>query len=1075
MQKKFLLLFLSLALFVYSFAQVRGTTVSVTKPLPFNQSFSNVMLDPNPVTGAGSRVQYVEHFSSAATPAIGLNAVLGLIGGDVSIPGWLTSLSNGAGFFCSGVTPRFSIDGSIDVGGYYQVRSVGNSNIDVDYPVQVQITYPEANTFACGDVIRINTSYSILQPTATKLKVKPPFVNQEIGPIINNLRFGASIGVNAWVGYGTTFYYPCPTETNPFRVCSYQACGGQQYFNDGVSFSIGTSLPQLPALVNICENAFGPNANNATLLGCNWSALTPLLNLGQSALNAYNSMYGTNYTFAEFPDQHTVTIAPPDLPDGGPTLPEMQGTFKDVSNTELNYAATNNGNTLTVNGRKSFISQMSFDLVSLLDYAGVTTSKSLGGGQGSIDVGDISPTMTIDQTFDFKYDPVVHLQVNLGASMAYSVYQSNGGLDHSGTGQFVDLLAGQYIDAVVPAAQTTPLSASGSSSLDGQFSSNSSQEYFRSLQLAFGQVNMPGVISNYTLLQTELLKAKFGEKSIIDHSFNLALPNSITLPSFVIDPENPVIDVSYLNTEDIRNIGDGKRKVVYKAAVTNGGDVKLNNVQSTIDLAAAFASSQGYRVLCITSAELAVNSSFNGGSNKNLLAAGNELAIGQTKYLEIVVEVKPAISTILPNKCFGTVDYTISSKATATSPIGTNIKSDFKQCTMEVTAPDITTLVDLGANKLTALKDFTIYGWKGVVFDKNFNTSYGNVGSYDDLVFENVSYRCDDPVKIVGDLHVRDRIRLLGESRVVVDYVQNAGPPVINNSRSGLFPTGKISNYSSCVVSIPKLNIVKPANWSNVSINVPSRGTITLSPGSYKTITLQHHSTLILLPGVYNIDTWRFFGDDANVKYQLNNQKITIHVDKFQPLQRDDLEMTIDGAGKVADITIYVYGNQPSKFSHSRIQGTIVSPDAEVEFDNCSLLEGACYAEKVNFKDRSIFKGASYTVPLKVSAACQGTDDCEDTPPPSFARPSINEFDISEDIVAKQITGFPNPVIDKFTITGLDSDKPSVITLYDIQGRQLKVYKTGTHVYVIDFKDLKSGAYILKVEGSNQVFKVIKQ
>ena len=1068
MQKKFLLLFLSLALFVYSFAQVRGTTVSVTKPLPFNQSFSNVMLDPSPVTGAGSRVQYVEHFSSAATPAIGLNAVLGLIGGDVSIPSWLTSLSNGVGFFCSGVTPRFSIDGSIDVGGYYQVRSVGNSNIDVDYPVQVQITYPEANTFACGDVIRINTSYSILQPTATKLKVKPPFVNQEIGPIIDNLRFGASIGVNAWVGYGTTFYYPCPTETNPFRVCSYQACGGEQYFNDGVSFAIGTNLPQLPALVNICENAFGPNANNATLLGCNWSALTPLLNLGQSALNAYNSMYGTNYTFAEFPDQHTVTIAPPDLPDGGPTIPEMEGTFKDVSNTELNYAASNNGNTLTVNGRKSFISQMSFDLVSLLDYAGVTTSKSLGGGRGSIDVGDISPTMTIDQTFDFKYDPIVHLQVNLGASMAYSVYQSNGVLDHTGTGQVVQLLAGQYIDAVVPAAQTTPLSASGSSSLEGQFSSNSSQEYFRSLQLAFGQVNMPGVISNYTLLQTELFKAKFGEKNIINHSFNLALPNSITLPSFVIDPENPVIDVSYLNTEDVRNIGGGKRKVVYKAAVTNNGDVKLNNVQTTIDLAAGFAASQGYRVLCITSDELAVNSSFNGGSNKNLLAAGNELAIGQTKYLEIVVEVKPAISAILPNKCFGTVDYTISSKATATSPIGTNIKSDFKQCTMEVTAPDITTGVDLGASKLTALENFSIYGWKGVVFDKNFNTSYGNVGSFNDLVFENVSHNGTSSVTIVGDLHVKERIRLLGESRVIVDYVQNTGTPIISNNNSGLFPTGAISNNSSCVVSIPRLNITRPANLSNQIINVAAGSTTTLLPGSYKTITLQENATLNLTAGIYNIDTWKFMGNNARVKYQLNNQKITIHVDKFQPLQRDGLQMSLNGPGKVADIAIYIYGNQLSKFSNSLVQGILISPNAEVEFENNSILEGACYADKVNFKTGSIFKGANYTVPLKVN------EDCQDAPPSfaaSFVKATIN---VSDQTDSKQVTGYPNPVTDKFTITGLDNDKPSVITVYDIQGRQLKVYKTSSPVCTVDFQDLKSGVYILKVEGRNHVIKVIK-
>lgn len=984
----------------------------------------------------------------------GLGAVLNLIGADISIPNWLTRLNSGAEFFCSGFTPYVSIDGSIDVGGYYEVHSVGNSDIDVQYPVQINILYPEANSFACGETIRIITNYSILSSADDKLKVKPPFVNQEIGPVINNLKLGASIGLDAYVGIGVDFGFG-------------KACVETDRFSNSVPFSLNTSLPQLPPLINFCEKGFGPNANNATLLSCAWSGVTPLLNLGQQTLNAYNAQYNTNYTFAEFPDQRTVKIAPPDLPDGGPTIPEIEGTFKDVTNTELQFSAGNGGKKLMVSGNKSFLSQMNFDLVSLLDYVGVTTSKSLGGGRGSIDVGDIAPTFTIDQNFNFEYNPLVHLQINLGASMSYQVFNSNGTLDHTGNGQFVQLLAGQYIDAVVPQAQTTPLAASGISSLSGTFNSQSAQEYFRSLQINFGEIKMPGVI-DLTLINEEVLKSKVGEKGILDHSFTLTLPNNIALPNFVIDPENPVIDVSYLKVEDVRNIGGGKRHVVYKAKLTNTGDVNLSNVQAPIDLATAFASSKGYKVVCINSGGFTVNNAFNGGSNKNLLATGNILGVAQTKEIEFIVEIAPSVSGINTQGCFEPVNYTVSAKATATSPIGTNITSDYNQCTMQTTGADITATVDLGADKLSKLEDFTVYGWKGVVFDKHFNTSFGNAGSFKDMVFENVSVQNGPIAAIVGDLHVKERLRLLGESRVVVDYVQNTSSPIIANSKSSLTTTGAISNNSGCVVSIPKLTLVKPLNNSTVSVEVAAGSTRTLEPGAYQNIIVLENSTLILKGGVYHFDTWRFMGSNATVKYQTGGQAITIHVDKFQPLQRNNLQMVVDGSARVSDVSLYVYGNQLSKFSNSLVQGVIYAPNAEVEFENNSQLEGACYADKVNFRTGATFKGVRYTLPLNVSPVCTSTIATTRVPARTMQATLFMN-------APQERAVYPNPVNNWLTITGLNGHRSSVLVLYDIQGRQVQQYKTNAVMLQINVSRLTSGIYMLKVDDSNELIKIIKQ
>lgn len=1065
MQKKLFFISFLLLQSIFTIAQVRGTLETVDKQLPFNHNFNNVNLDPSPVVGSASRVQFVQTFSNNQSPVLGLNTVLSLVGADnISIPSWLSDLGSGVSFFCSGVEPTFNVTGSIDAGAYYEVNSVGNSDIEVNYPVRVVIDYPAANTFACGETIRINTNYTVLQPQDTKLKVTPPFVNQEIGPIIDNLTFSASIGLHAWVGYGVTFYYPCIEDGLP-SICSYEACGDVADFNQGISFSTGTSLPQLPPLLNFCEAAFGPNANNTSLLNCSNSFATPFLTLGQQVLDVYNSANGSSYTFAEFPDEHTVVIAPPDIANG-PTIPEMEGTFKDVSNTELNYSLLNNGTKLKVNGTKSSISQMSLDLVSLLDYSGYPTSYTLGDGAGSIDVGDVAPTLTIDQRYDFEYDPIVNLQINIGTSMSYSVFNANGVLDHTGVGQIVQLVAGQFIEAVLPQGQTSPLNGSGNSNLNGNFKSLSSQEYFRSLRLSFGEVKLAGVI-DFTLFETEVLKGKFGEKGIIDHTFNLALPTGISLPNFILDPENPIVDVSYLNVEDVRNLGGGKRKVVYKVGLTNNGDVNLHNVQSTIDLAAAFTASTGLQVVCITSSDFVVNNGFNGSSNKNLLASENTLAVGQTKYLEFVIEVTPAISAVLANGCFGTVDYTIAAKVSATSPIGTNIVSDYNQCTMQVTGIDITTKVDLGASRPTTLQDFTIYGWKGVSFDKSFATSYGNVGSYSDLVFENVTANNGAPSTIVGDIHVKERIRLIGQSKAVVDYVQNANTPVINNNQCSLITTGTKSVNSSCVTVIPQLNLTKPTNISNVAVNVASSTTRVLTPGSYGTVTVSGNAILVLTPGVYNIDTWKFMGDNARVKYQSNNQAITIHVDKFQPLQRANLNMAIDGAGKVSDVRIYSYGNQPSKFSNSFVQGVIVAPNSEVEFEGTSKFEGACYADKVNFRNGAVFKGTSYTLPLNVSADCQQN------------RPSQNNVatkitsglnDTEQSIVA-----YPNPVSNVLTIAGLDASVASTLRLIDLQGRQLRQFQTEGTTFEIDMQGLNTGVYLLVVDNHKQTFKIIKK
>jgi len=163
--------------FVYS--QVRGTTTSVSKDLSFQKELKNVNLDPNPLTGGGSRVDFIQKFENSKSlnnvnEGV-INDILDFAG--ISIPGWVFDLTGGVEFFCSGMTPTFNASASLDAGGYYETHSVGNSNIGINYPVGVSVTFPQANTFACGEIIKLQTSYSVINPESTdKIKVNSTFI-----------------------------------------------------------------------------------------------------------------------------------------------------------------------------------------------------------------------------------------------------------------------------------------------------------------------------------------------------------------------------------------------------------------------------------------------------------------------------------------------------------------------------------------------------------------------------------------------------------------------------------------------------------------------------------------------------------------------------------------------------------------------------------------------------------------------------------------------------------------------------------------------------------------------------------
>ncbi len=516
-------------------AQVRGTTTSVNSSLNIMEDFNGIALDPTP--NSGSRIQMIHHFSNpdlkdkfAASDTRDILADVG-----IGIPGWLTDLiDHGPSFFCSPkLNPYFEANAGVDLGVYYEIKSVGNADVAIRYPVTVNIEYPAENTFACGDTIRISTTWTVQNPGSNQqFKVTPPFFSHEIGPLLDNLSIKTRFGISASAGIGIR---------DP--ITGIEACIHYSPFNEGTGFGIEPNLPTIPPFVDVCEGAFGPNANINSLIGCEWSPVTPYLKDFQFRLNVVNGLLGTNYNMATFPDTNTVNITTPDFPSvpGIPPLPETQGTFKRILENNLSFSSMNSGKNLKVSAIDKKISDMDFDLVSLIDYSGVPTSLSLGSGLGSIDIGDLAPTLTVKQDMEFDFNPVIAMTVDLGMEMEYWVHNSDDTQTGSGFGRYVQVNAGQYIMVKFPQNCSSPSAAGGSSKLKGNIKSEVNEHYWAGFDVRFGEVHLGN--KDIAIVNESLGPLNFSNQTIINHTLDIESNSTYNLSNFTIDPENPIINI----------------------------------------------------------------------------------------------------------------------------------------------------------------------------------------------------------------------------------------------------------------------------------------------------------------------------------------------------------------------------------------------------------------------------------------------------------------------------------------------------------------------------------------------------
>lgn len=1061
-----------------TFSQVAGDLNTDIQSINFKKQFLNRSLDPQPTIGLNARQKIVEEFGNLSNPPsfgadIGAEIISGLfqtVGNELgipipNIPSDAINVIEGVGeFFGASITPLLNAGVQVKYGGYIEVNDVGNSDIKVDYPIDVIITYPEENTFGCGDEFTIQTDY-VVNEKPNMLEVTPPFFEIELGPVLEDLKFEIGIGlkVSACIGI------PVPLTG---------LCGGYKLNFDEYVKIVKEPIPlpgflnPPPPFLNICEDAFGVDKEEADIFACSTGSST-ILKTAQTILNNYNQSNSpkTNYGFSSI-TENKIEIEDPDFPSGvGPTLPEINGDFNKVQKSILNYSSHEAGKRLEVKGYQSEVSKIDFDLISLLAYGNIETSFSLGGGLLEFDFGDLSPTFSIDESLNFEFKPVVHITIELGAAMEYKVYDDLLGLVSSGNGTAVNLIAGQKIVAIYPEALSSPTSVSSISQLDGDFTTLTEAKYFHSTQANVLQLKSEASDFDITVFEKSfgLTETEDSPVKIQDHTFNLNGFDAIPLKDFILDPENPIINIENLTVEDIVNIGGGEREVVYKVNVNNGGDVALRNSDVTFDLSQAFSGATNLEVICVFSEDLNVNSNYNGTSETSLLSMGNTLAVGQSSMIEILVRVTPEIAEIDHVGCFEPVAYTISAFAKGTSPIGTEVITNFYQCTGERTGEDIVAKVDLGASIIESINNYTIYGWKGVVFDKAIGLSWGNVGSSETIRFENVSLKNGDTTVIVGDLHAGNEVVLQGESNVIVDYIQVANDVKITNQKSSMTETGTTSNYSDCVGIMNLVDIDVSNHYGSKKINLKEHETLDLHPGKYKEVKLQANTVLKLAAGTYDIERWVFMGDNSQVLYNTSAGAIHINIGLWQALGSENLEFRLENEGNPSDVHYNYNGNAPFKFNNSIMQGQIIAPNAEIEFALGSRLEGSCYADKVNFKTGASFIGNEHLDALNLNPKCLENK-------PNTIVFNRNTTPEQKEIISKAtIRAFPNPVNSNLKIVSTKNMK--TITVRNYLGQEMLLVNLNEKEKTITFDKLANGVYFLTVqfEKEQQTLKVIKK
>lgn len=519
---------------------------TINQSVTHTATFNDISLDPTPLVGAPSRVQFTRDLlgdvDDFASPNAGTNILFQIIENllGVDIPDWVTGFGVGlgdlGGFY---INPTLQFGVTADYGGYMGLKSIGTADVNVTYPVNITLQAPADQQFGCGDKIVVETAAQ--RGSGAQVAITPAFYETEMGPILDNVSFVLRIGLTATVEFGCDplFDLGC-LYSDSWDLLDVLGIPGGELLN--IPIPIGGDLP--PFIV-LCEDAFEPGANLGTIFDCaaGTSILQQIVGLVNTSPNAgpiLDNMFDGNATMVE--------ISNPDIPSAVDlTIPEFSGTFKKL--TSSNLTQTFNDDNVIVRatgGEFEELSRLRLDLISLIDYFGYPTSVSLGGGLGEVDFGDLNLNLTTDLELNYTFDPTFKANINLGQPMNWRVFNpGTNATVATGFSQIVpNVLMGNHIEINIPNNFESTATINEEFLMEATMTTLNKLHYNNSLSIELFQLSGPGVdfaiIPEFQIVENEMPGSP---KTIEDHTLSWG-QNSFSKPtrSFDIVPDqtNPV-------------------------------------------------------------------------------------------------------------------------------------------------------------------------------------------------------------------------------------------------------------------------------------------------------------------------------------------------------------------------------------------------------------------------------------------------------------------------------------------------------------------------------------------------------
>ncbi|MCX7736320.1 MAG: hypothetical protein N2319_06370 [Candidatus Kapabacteria bacterium] len=557
-------------------------------------------------------------------------------------PSWLANIGATVIDWWGYAPLQMSFGLRIDAGICMKFNQTEATKVNVDYPISYTIEYPKPKSFGCGDTIEIKTIKNVGLLDENAFVVDPPFYETQLSGTIKDLKIGGSFKFCTPQGPCIDIPYWCPTWSDPWRVCWKNICFPPAICSPTIEywysiFSAFNIKPVKFPIVTLCPKVFEMNDDMLNqLLGSNelcddlFDCVTSEYDWQQGI---WQQLCENDYIDLERDNNDPSKII---MSFNIPETPEFYFFVSNPTPENLKYQTLEGGNKLRRFSYPKEILGVQLDLVSLLDYFLPPLKYTSGGedkeielatsitiGPFSLDIGDISPTYSIEQSADYNFEIMDSTTIVLGRKMYFAEWDI---VTQSIVGSWkydsiANVKSGNSLKVIIPDDQNDPIPANPGFRVGGVLNSRVNQTDWQSLYVAVLQISLSGVF-DFTAYEKTFAKILVNTPPPIDdknYNFN---NNAFNIEGFeddpfVLIPEKPKLEIKRMHLLKLYNIGNGYRRAGFRFILENTGNVPLHDVGFYYNLANIFEGARDWYIHSLTGWESDVNPNYDGAEDVN--------------------------------------------------------------------------------------------------------------------------------------------------------------------------------------------------------------------------------------------------------------------------------------------------------------------------------------------------------------------------------------------------------------------------------------------------------------------------